>query len=214
MKVYFITGLAADSSVFKYIQPPPEHEVLYLDWIPPQKNESLVAYAMRLAENIDTTAAFCLVGLSFGGMLATEIAKKHPLARLILISSVPSSSHFPWYFRLAAHLKLHLLVPVALIKNAAIMKRLFTAETREDKMMLKNIIRNSDPVFIKWAMRAVLNWKNELVPAGIWHIHGSSDEVLPIRYTKPTHTIQKGGHLMVITKAAEINGLLKEALLH
>ncbi|RYD69520.1 MAG: hypothetical protein EOP53_27030, partial [Sphingobacteriales bacterium] len=64
MKVYFISGLAADCRVFKRIQLPAGFESVYLDWIPPLPNESLQSYAMRMAESIDTNEPFALVGLS------------------------------------------------------------------------------------------------------------------------------------------------------
>jgi hypothetical protein len=47
MKVYFISGLAADSRVFKYIQLSEEHEIVHLDWIQPVADETLSEYAIR-----------------------------------------------------------------------------------------------------------------------------------------------------------------------
>src|SRR6266487_4519719 len=98
MKVYFISGLAADKRVFKHIQLPPGFEAVHLDWISPQKDESLANYALRLADNINRNEPFALVGLSFGGMLATEIAKRYHPAATILISSVPVSTQLPGYY--------------------------------------------------------------------------------------------------------------------
>ena len=94
----------------------------------------------------------------------------------------------------------------------SVMKRLFTTETPDDKITLKQIIRESDSNFIRWAMGAILNWKSDALPESYIHIHGSKDEVLPIRFTKPTHTISKAGHLMVMNRAKEINTILQEVL--
>jgi pimeloyl-ACP methyl ester carboxylesterase len=212
MKVYFISGLAADRRVFKYIQLPLDYEIVHLDWIEPMKNETLSSYSLRLAEKIDRNESFVLIGLSMGGMIATEIARHYHPVQTILISSAASSDQLPIYFKWAAKLNLHKLVPVSLVKSAAIMKRLFTAETPEDKIILKQIIRESDPRFISWAMDAILKWKNIEPPASYIHIHGSKDEVLPIRYTRPTHAINRGGHLMVLNHSQEINNILREVL--
>jgi pimeloyl-ACP methyl ester carboxylesterase len=212
MKVYFISGLAADKRVFKYIQLPPHFEIVHLDWIEPLKKESLQSYSSRLAEKIDTNEPFALLGLSMGGMIAAEIASKLAPAKTILISSVPVPGHLPVYFKWAAKINLHRLVPVSLVKSASIMKRLFTAETPEDKQILKQIIRESDPKFIRWAMDAILHWKTDNEPIAHVHIHGSRDEVLPLRFTRPTHAIKNGGHLMVLNHAAEINAILYEVL--
>ena len=213
MKVYFISGLAADRRVFKYIEVPGDYEIVHLDWIEPIQNETLSSYALRLAEKINTHETFALVGLSMGGMIAVEISRHfHPI-HTILISSVPSSEQLPTYFKWAAKINLHKLVPVSMVKSASIIKRLFTAETPEDKIILKQIIRESDPKFIKWAMGAILKWKGKELPASYIHIHGTRDELLPMRYTRPTHSIQKGGHLMVLNHSSEINKILKEVLI-
>src|SRR5687767_12739166 len=111
MKVYFISGLAADKRVFKYISLPAGCEAVHLEWITPQKDETLASYALRLAAAINREEPFALVGLSFGGMLATEIAKQYKPAVTILISSVPVAKQLPGYFRMAGKMGLHKFVP-------------------------------------------------------------------------------------------------------
>lgn len=212
MKVYFISGLAADKRVFKYIHLPEGYEAVYLDWIKPLKKESLADYSIRLATTIQTTEPFALLGLSMGGMIASEIAKKYPPALTILLSSISSHKHLPTHLKLAGKLRLHKLMPISIVKSAAIMKRFFTAETPDDKTTLKQIIRESDTQFIRWAMDAIMQWRNEDIPQPIYHLHGTRDEVLPVKYAKPTHVIQKGGHLMVMNRAEEVNRFLEEAL--
>lgn len=212
MKVYFISGLAADSRVFKHIELPVNCETVYLDWIEPQKQESLSSYAGRLAEKIDHKQPFALIGLSMGGMMAAEIAKIHKPAVTILLSSVPVHTHLPYYFSWAHRLKLHKIVPVGLLKTASILKRGMTPDSKEDKLVLKQVIRESDPAFIRWAMNAILNWKNEDIPQPYWHIHGTKDEILPLKFTRPTHLVEGGNHLMIMSRAAELNLLLKQLL--
>lgn len=212
MKVYFISGLAADRRVFKNIRLPEGYETVYLDWIAQLPEESLESYASRLAKKIDTSEKFALVGLSMGGMIAAEIAKLYKPEITILLSSVPVYSHFPRRFRLARKLKLHEMIPVSMFKSASVIKRLFAPESREDKQVLLQLVRESDPAFIKWAMGAILHWKNETVPEPMAHIHGSKDEILPVKYTCPTHIITKGTHLMVMNRADEVNQLLKDLL--
>jgi pimeloyl-ACP methyl ester carboxylesterase len=213
MKVYFISGLAADKRVFKYIQLPTGCESVFLDWIAPEKEETLPSYALRLASNINTSEPFALVGLSFGGMLATEIAKVYKPAVTILISSVPVSKELPGYFRMAGKIGLHKIVPVSLLKGTAITKRFFTREKQADKLMLLDLINESDSDLIRWSVDAILNWQNDVVPQPLWHIHGKSDEILPVRFTNPTHTIPKHGHMMVMTASGMVNDLLCKALM-
>lgn len=212
MKAYLISGLAADSRVFKHIRLPDGFEIVHLEWIRPKKKESLNDYALRMAESIVVEEPFVLMGLSMGGMIASEIARVKKPAKLILISSVPCSGNLPFYFRTAGTLSLYKLVPVAALKWAARTKRFFTTETNEDKELLRQVIQESDNDFIKWAVEAILKWKQDVPLPDLVHIHGTKDEVLPIRFTHPTHIIKGAGHMMIMTQAREINKLLAAEL--
>jgi pimeloyl-ACP methyl ester carboxylesterase len=212
MKIYLIPGLAADERVFRHLSLPPSFEAVHLKWIPPANNESLGDYALRLSSQINTNEPFALLGLSFGGMIAMEIAARFPVYQIILISSIPSPEHLPQYYKWAGQIGLHRILPITMIKKAALVKRYFTRESTEDKDMLRNMIRQSDARFIRWAIRAVLYWKYASVPQNIFHIHGTNDEILPLRYTHPTHLLRGGGHLMVMNRAKEINAILLEVL--
>src|ERR1700712_1706562 len=133
MKVYFVSGLAADSRVFKNIQLPDHCEAVFLEWIDPLKNESLKNYSLRLAKGINENEPFAIIGLSMGGMITSEIARAYKPAFTILISSIAGSKQLPFYFKAAGKLRLHKMVPVSFVKSAAKLKRVFTSETDEDK---------------------------------------------------------------------------------
>jgi len=213
MNVYFISGLAADRTVFKNLILPAHCTAVYLDWIEPQPEETLAQYAQRLSATIDKTSPFALIGLSFGGMIAIEIANRLQPAVTILISSIPGVHGLPFYYHFAKRLRLHKLVPISALQQLSLLKRLFTTETSEDKRLLKAMIRNSNPKFIRWCLHAILTWDSEKVPQRLVHIHGTRDEVLPMRFVKPTHIIKGGGHLLVLNRAKEVNKILKEVLM-
>jgi len=212
MKVYFISGLGADKRVFKHILLPGGFEAVHLDWITPFKNESLRNYALRLAEKIETSSPFAIVGLSMGGMIASEISQQHKPMANIIISSVPVASQLPPYMKTSGKLKIHDMIPISLLKSAAIMKRLISVETAEDKLILKQMIEESDDSFIRWGMNAISTWQNEEAPSSYIHIHGKRDIILPVRYTKP-HIVLKGGHFMIMNRSKEINKILEKTLL-
>jgi pimeloyl-ACP methyl ester carboxylesterase len=212
MNVYFISGIAADGRLFRRIHLPEGFEAVYLNWIKPHQNESLKSYALRLAEKIEPGKPFVLIGTSLGGIVATEIALRlHPLA-LIIIGSVPVDTQLPGYYRLIEKLKLHRLFPGSLYNFSAKVKHHFTREDAEDKKIIIQMISETDPSFVRWGINAVLQWKNREIPDGLYHIHGTRDEIFPYRYTAPTHTIPKGDHVIVITRAEEVNGLISEIL--
>jgi len=212
MNVYFISGLAADSRVFQFIEMPEGFTKICIDWIEPQKQETLPDYALRLAEIIDTRKPFVLVGVSMGGMIATEIAKRYSPQAVLLISSVADSRQLPGWYSLAYKLGIYKLVPPGWLKSISLAKRIFTTESSEAKRILVEVIRDSDPKFIRWAVEAILKWKNETVPKPIWHIHGDRDGLIPVKNLNPTHIIRRGTHLAVINRTAELNAFIKEAL--
>jgi pimeloyl-ACP methyl ester carboxylesterase len=212
MNCYFISGMGADRRIFTHIRLPGHFEAVYLDWVPFKKEEGLPEYAARLSEKIDHNQPFVLVGLSLGGILAVEIARRSSPLCTIILGSVPVSDQLPRYFRVADKLRLLDLLPPSFFMRAAVAKRWITRESREDKVLIRAMIRDTDPEFIRWAMRAVLRWKNRTAPEPLLHLHGSRDEVFPIWRTRPTHAIRGGGHLLVMTHAREVNDLLQRLL--
>ncbi len=212
MNVYFISGLGADCRIFKNIQLPAAYHPVHLEWIKPVPDESLAEYALRLSADIDTSQPFGLIGLSLGGMIAVEISKHKRAQWVVLISSIPVSKALPKYYHLGGKLGLHKIIPVSMLRQASFIKRFFSKEAGGDKALLREMIRNIDPHFLRWGMAAILGWRNETVPPRLVHIHGSADRILPKRLVTPTHTIRGGGHLFVMSRAREVNNILKEVL--
>lgn len=197
---------------FKRIKLPSGYEPIYLDWITPQKNESLTDYARRFSYLIKNDDAFILIGLSFGGMLACEIARLRNPMKTIIISSIPTSNELPWYFKRAGKIGLHKAVPVKLLKAATVLNRIVGAGSPEDKAVIYNYVKNAKPDFIRWSLDAIMNWAQQERLPGIVHLHGSKDHLLPLKYTHPDFIIKNGGHLMVLNKAEEVNKILNEVL--
>ena len=213
MKAYFISGLGADKKAFQKIKLPAGYEPVYLDWITPEKNESLSNYALRFSSLIKNDDAFVLIGLSFGGMLACEIARLRKPLKTIIISSIGASNELPWYFKRAGRIGLHKAVPIKLLKAGTIFKNLMGAASKADKAIIINYAKFADPVLVRWSLDAIVNWDQPERLPGIIHLHGSNDHMLPIKYTRPDFVIKNGGHLMVFNKAEEVNKILNEVLL-
>lgn len=214
ISIYFISGLGADRRAFRRLVFPEEFKIIHLDWISPEPNESLVSYASRLALNIDTSTPFYLVGLSFGGMLATEISKQLNPKHTFLISSTPTFKELPWYYRMAGSVSLQKLVPTGLLKKSnGIGLKFLGAKSDEERRLLKQLVVDSDPYFMKWALTCILTWRNTERPLNVTHIHGTSDNILPIRFTvKPDHIIEGAGHFMVYANAQEIIDIINNQI--
>lgn len=212
-RIYLISGLGADRRAFRKLAFPSEYELVHLDWIPALTNQSLEEYARRLAIKIDPSTPFYLIGLSFGGMLATEIAKMLKPVHTFIISSTPVFKELPWYFKVAGGLSLQKLVPIALLKKGnSIGLKFLGAKTHDERALLKQLVSDSDPAFVKWALTCILTWRNTERPSNLTHIHGTADNILPLRYTRPDFIIEGGEHFMVYANAAEINQIIMDII--
>lgn len=211
MQAFFISGLGADKTVFQFLDLS-YCKPVFIDWIPPQKKETLQHYAIRLKETLIPDNAI-IVGLSFGGMLATEIAKEYPSTNAIIISSAKTKYEIPSFYKAGKYLAVHDIFPGAAHKWLMLkMKNLFSITDEAVLKVYQELIKNSDPCFNRWAVTALLNWNNQEVPENILHLHGTHDKVLPYKYVKSDYTIKKGGHFMVMEQAAEISKILKGVL--
>ncbi|MFM2145872.1 MAG: hypothetical protein RL732_708 [Bacteroidota bacterium] len=212
MRVYFISGLGADRRAFRNIKLPQGFEAVYLDWFSPYQEETLEAYAKRMSAGIDQRQPFALIGLSMGGMVAVEISKISKPAILILISSIPRSSCLPAIYRWAGAMGMHRCIPINWLKSGMLLKRFFMVESLPDREQIIAMVKQADPLFIRWALRAILRWRNTGVPQTYFHIHGDQDEIFPIHHVQPTHIVRGGKHLMVLNHAADVNKYLAEIL--
>jgi len=210
-KIYAFSGLGADESVFTELEFP-GYEVIFVRWIQPLQQETMVAYASRLLAQI-TSSQPILIGLSFGGMMAIEVAKQIDTTHVILLASAKTKSEIPFYFRWVGKLGLHRLLPAGLLKRPGFFPNwLFGVQSEAEKEILNEILRKTDPAFVRWAIHQIVCWKNEAIPDQLTHIHGDIDRLLPHRFVNCDHTISKGGHFMTLNRASEINELLMYTL--
>ncbi len=210
-ELYIFSGLGADESVFQRLDfagcP-----TTFIKWIVPLDQETMEQYAARLLDQITATKPV-LIGLSFGGLVAVEVAKQIDTEKVILIASAKTNKEIPFYYRFAGQLRLHKILPTGLLKNANFVTNwFFGASSTFDKHLLKQILINTDPVFLKWAIDKIARWTNQTKINNVFHIHGTSDKILPFTFVKSDATVKNGGHLMTLNKAAELNNILREQL--
>ena len=213
MVLYFFSGLGADKRVFKKLRLPEHAEIRHVEWIQPEPEELLENYVRRLAAVITTDKPFCLIGLSFGGIIATEISKFLYPAKTILISSVSSKHELPFYFTFLKYLKLHLLLSEKRLKKKnKLFYWMMGASNLREKALLNQIVKATDIVFFKWAINCILNWEQKYPLKNTFQIHGTKDFIFPVHNIKQAHKINHGGHLMVYKQADEVSALLIDLL--
>lgn len=213
MNAYFISGLGADRRAFDRIRMPDDVTVHHLDWLEPLPAETLPAYALRLAQPIDQTQPFILVGLSFGGILSIEINRFLPATKIFLISTVSRRAELPWYFRVSGKMGLHRLGFTNLIKHSPRMLHWFFGTSRGRlREYLQERIDACSMNYLQWSLDQITRWDNTQKPAQAVHIHGSADRLFPISFLHPDHVVQGGSHFMVVTHGHKISAIIGEEL--
>ena len=176
--------------------------------MPVSKSETMSSYAKKLSYAYDFQDS-TIVGLSFGGMIAVELSKFVQVNKLVVISSVKGASEIPWYYKISRVLPIHLILPTGLLKSHSFFTNwLFGIKDKSDKLLLAEILKDTDPKFLRWALNQIVYWRNTVVPNGIVHIHGRQDRILPAKFVKVDYLIEGGGHLMIVNKSSEINAIL------
>lgn len=213
MKIFCIPGFGVDEKIFGNLNL--NAELVYINWLDPLPNESIREYALRMASGIDENEPVIL-GISFGGMIALEIAKLRPVKQIILISSVKKRSELPRRLRVIGRLGLNRLFPVKKIQQNEqfykVANRRLGAYTPEERAFANAYRKKANLNYVNWSFQQILNWKNMEVPKDTVHIHGNKDQVFPVKSVKPTHLIENGTHMMVWNRAAEISEIINNAL--
>src|SRR5688572_29336522 len=205
-KLFLLSGLGADKRVFDFLDLS-AYKLHHIVWIKPVAGESMADYAKRLLPQIANDRPV-LLGVSFGGMIALEIAKLISVEKVILISSAKSSDAIPAYFKWMAKLRIQKLMPRGALKQPnEILYWLFGVSSEEHKALLSAIMADTDEVFLTWAIETITAWKNDIVAGSVIQIHGTSDRILNLQTAD--YIVKGGGHLMVVTRAKEITAILK-----
>jgi esterase/lipase len=209
--IYCISGLGADERIFKKLAIN-NANLIFLPWAPFDKHDELACYAQKMASQIPEKNP-TILGLSFGGMLATEIAKQMPVKRVFLVSSAKTRKEVGEVSSTLEFLLKKNLIPFKLFKKPnQILYNQFGAETAEDKQLLAEIMKDTDTRFLGWALNAILDWNNTTVPADIIHIHGTADNIIRPAFVEANYWISNGTHMMVYDKAENVSAIIQKHL--
>src|SRR5450631_1753991 len=214
MNLYFISGLGADKRVFQKLILPEIFTIHHIEWLPVRKKESLEFYCKRLSAQIDREHPFTLIGLFFGGVIATEMSKFLIPVQTVLISSFCLKQEVSKFYVFLSESGLYKILPTRIfLKPNHFVYRLFGAYKPAAKQLLQNILEDTDPEFFHWALNKLFSWNNHWIPPNLIRIHGTADKVLPYKSNMGAIPVEGGEHLMVYSKWEIVSEILAEKLL-
>ncbi|WP_375418369.1 alpha/beta fold hydrolase [uncultured Hymenobacter sp.] len=215
MKLYLIPGLGADGRLFAPLLPrlPATVRPQVLEWLPPAAPaESLASYAARLAAPILPNETCWVAGVSFGGIVALEIGRLRPRARIIQISSLSAAELLPLQLRLLRRLRLTPLASPRLLNwFPGVGNWFFGIQDIEMAKLLRSFMRQLDGRYLRWSLQALLHWDSRGVGPAVT-LHGTRDRVFPLGRRQVDYQIPGGPHFMVYTHAEEVGAALAEIL--
>jgi hypothetical protein len=211
MIIYAIPGLGTTEQLFSNTVIKGA-EFIVLDWPLPEKDDTMQSYAKKFLPQIDTSGPFCLMGVSFGGMLCTELSKLILPQKTFLISTCKSRSELPWFIRLFKYIPVYKYINEKKHRKMAYHGRWIVGFGKAYIPEFLGMVDSMKDNYFKYCMHIIVNWNGTEFPKNAVHIHGTGDRLLLYRCVKADHTIKDGSHAMVVFRAEEINKIVEQEL--
>lgn len=223
MRIVFLPGLGADERLFSPQIAAVEaagHQALTPGWPEHDSTDALAAFAQKLLAATSVDHETLLVGFSFGGMVALEMAAAAPVherpAGVVLISGLRSKRAVTGAFKVQQ--AVGRLVPRGITRSlmtGRLVDRFARSEplTSDQTETLRDMGAMTDLGFLFWAARACARWGFDgSVPVPVQHVHGRRDRTIPY---VPHPDLPGGeaqlldaGHLITWTAADQVNEIL------
>ncbi|MCK5694193.1 MAG: alpha/beta hydrolase [Bacteroidales bacterium] len=211
--IYLFPGQGSDERLFKHLVLPAGYDTVHISYPVPDKHETLATYAMRFIDEMDLSAPYILVGVSLGGMICTELSDTLSPLRTILISSAKTTHELPGRYTFQKHFRLNRIIPKRMTKGGArLLQGIVEPDRKHDKETFKDMLKAKDPLYLKRTVDMIINWDRTSYSDKIIHIHGDKDHTIPIKNVRYDYLMEEGSHMMMITRAGEINQIIDHIL--
>jgi len=211
--LYLLAGQGADERLFKNIVFSEEYDVHHIEYSTPTYETSLQEYACTLSSQIDQTQPFVLLGVSLGGMLATEMCDFLNPEKTIIIASAKSADELPRTFNFQKKVPLYKLAGKRNVKwGARFLQPIFEPDGRKEKDTYRARLNDKDPQFLLKTIPMIMTWERKQSCDQIIHIHGTKDHTIPFKNVKSDYIVEGGSHMMTLVASEKLNAILSKIL--
>lgn len=211
MVIYAIPGLGTTEKLYANTKINGV-EIVVLKWPVPDKKDTMNSYAKKFLPQIKIDIPFCLLGVSFGGMLCVELSKLISPLKTFLISSCKSRKELPWFIKALKHVPLHQWISEKkhrqMAYNSGALIGFGKAYIPEYLGMIDSMCEN----YFKYCIHIITHWENQETPDNCVHIHGASDRLLNHKKVKTNYLITNGSHAMIVFQAEEICRIIEKEI--
>lgn len=181
----------------------------------PLPRESLTAYALRVAAGIELRPEDWIGGASFGGLLAADIARRRPVAGLVLIGGALTSETVTsvprWLGRAAPLLPARLVRPW--LARPAMLSLAFAPAGAPQLRRLGEMLAATPDAMLRRGGRLVTGYfPRTPVLCPVHAIHGGADRLMRAPPLPRCRIVPRAGHALALTHAAEVTAFLREIL--
>ncbi len=174
----------------------------------PREDEDLASYAARVAVELALGDRPCtLGGVSLGGMLACELARRCNCRRLILVASCRGRQAIPvrnWPIFWCARLLPDSTISRLIGPSVRLMARM-ESFGEEHRQLLVDMCRSTPIPVLRRQAAMILSWKGpSTFPCPVVQIHGVRDRMIPFRRIHADQAIADGGHMINLTHPVEV----------
>ena len=181
----------------------------------PAREESVQTYSARVACTLDPTPPLYLGGVSFGAMIALEMAQQLNAAGVFFISGCTRPGEINPIIRIGAFLATGLprwLFPTAGLVAPAFL-RLLGKFDRQERAHMANVFRAASFELARWGAREIMRWRApETPPCPVHWIHGGADHIVPPRRVNPDVLVPGAGHFLNVTHPVQVNEFIASRL--
>jgi pimeloyl-ACP methyl ester carboxylesterase len=210
-RIVLFSGMGGDKRMFGPIRAP-GFELITPDHLEPERGEDLAAFAERTADRHGLGAEDIVGGVSFGGMLAAQIASQRKLAGAILLASCHQPRRLPAGYR-AVEL-FSRCIPDGLLGLRSwpplVRGRFAPIDDASARLMIE-MARGYSPGMLRRFGRMIVGWPGvEKIPCPLLSVHGANDRVIPASCIDADLVLPAAGHAFTLTHSGPINAAMTD----
>ncbi|MGB0166083.1 MAG: hypothetical protein ACPF8V_04445 [Luteibaculum sp.] len=212
LTLYAIPGLGTDERIFQHLDL--DCDLVVLPWKIPSSTDNLRSFAQTLVSEIELQEPYGFLGVSFGGMLITELHHLYNPELSFAISSVTHEVEMPFWLRNLRYNPFLWSLPSSFFKPPFDwVKHSLGITNKRHQALFRSFYDAADPQFLKRSIQLICNWKapRELKP-GLVKIHGKQDKLFDVeKLIKPHYTLV-GSHFLIISGAKRISEIINQEI--
>lgn len=210
--VYLIPGTGSDARLFQALNIPASTKVI--EYSTPEKGMNMAEYSQVLAQQIDTSSRFSIIGVSLGGMLAIEMSKYLQPEEVIVVASAKTRKELPATYRFFQKVPIYHLIGGRTYKFfTRLFQPFYEPLSEEDEAIWQSMLAAKEPKFMRRAVPIIVKWENESYDSElVTHIHGTKDKTIPVKNVQDAIILEDATHMMMMDRAEEVSALIRATI--